>query len=369
MTDTAPFYWVFIGTYTDPARAAGQQSEGVYVYQLNPADGALTYVSSADPGPNPSFLAVHPTGRYVDAVNEVEQMGNRRGGGVTAFTFDPATGTLTLLNQETAHGTISCHISLDAAGRHAFAANYGSGDVLALPIDADGKLGKAGQVIDHVKLVPGAEPGTARAHSILVDPGQHYALAADLGLDRLMIYAYNAATGELASNHTQPWAQAVKGAGPRHFDFHPNGKYVYLINELNATMMVFAYDAEKGTLDELQTLSTLPAGYEGVKSCADVHVSPDGRYLYGSNRGHDSIVIYAIDPASGLLTLVGHTPTGGKTPRNFGLDPTGTYVYVCNQDSNNIVTFTRDAASGRLTPTGQVINVPAPVCIKFFPGA
>jgi 6-phosphogluconolactonase len=369
MPDTAPFYWVFIGTYTDPARAAGQQSEGVYVYRLDPADGSLTYVSSADPGPNPSFVAVHPTGRYLYAVNEVEKMGNVRGGGVTAFAFDPAAGQLTLLNQETAHGTISCHISLDAAGRHAFAANYGSGDVLSLPVGADGRLSKAGQIVDHVSLVPGAQQNTARAHSILVDPGQKYALAADLGLDRLFIYQFDAASGKLTLNPNQPWAQAVKGAGPRHFDFHPNGKFVYLINELNATMMAFAYDAARGTLTELQTLSTLPAGYAGTKSCADVHVSPDGRYLYGSNRGHDSLVIYAIDASTGKLTLVGHQSTQGKTPRNFGLDPTGAYVYVCNQDSNSIVTFRRDAASGQLTPTGQVTSVPAPVCIKFFPGA
>ena len=366
MTSPNTPYWVFIGTYTEAARAAGQPSEGIYVYRMDPADGTLTYVGSGDPGPNPSFLAVHPSGRFLYAVNEVGEVNGQRGGGVSAFAFDPATGQLTLLNQENAHGSISCHITVDAAGKFALAANYGSGDVLVLPINPDGTLRSASHIVDHVSLVPGAEPNTSRAHSILLDPGQHYALAADLGLDRIMIYRYDGVNGKLNLNLNQPWVQAVKGAGPRHFDFHPNGRYVYLINELNATVTALAYDSVDGTLTELQTLSALPAGYEGPKSCADIHVSPDGRFLYGSNRGHDSLVIYAIDPASGLLTLVGHTSTQGRTPRNFSLDPTGTFLFAANQDSNTIVTFRRDAATGQLTPTGQVITVPSPVCLKFL---
>jgi 6-phosphogluconolactonase len=369
MTNADTPYWVFIGTYTEQARAAGHPSEGVYVYRLNPADGTLTYAGSGDPGPNPSFLAVHPTGRYVYAVNEVERMGDRRGGGVTAFAFDRATGQLSRLNQESAHGTVSCHISVDGAGRYALAANYGSGDVLVLPIEPDGTVRPASQIVDHVSLVPGAEPGTARAHSLTLDPAQRYALAADLGLDRVMIYQYDGLDGKLTLNSHQPWVQTAKGAGPRHLDFHPNGRYVYLINELNATVTALAYGPEQGTLTELQTLSALPAGYEGVKSCADIHVSPDGRFVYGSNRGHDSLVIFAIDPATGLLTLVGHTATQGRTPRNFALDPTGTYLFAANQDSHQIVTFRRDAATGQLTPTGQVTDVPMPVCIKFLAAA
>ncbi len=362
MTDASAPYWVFIGTYTEAARAAGQPSEGIYVYQMDPATGTLTYVGSADPGPNPSFLAVHPSGRFLYSVSEVAE----RGGGLSAFAFDQATGKLTLLNQESAHGTTSCHISTDAAGKFALAANYGSGDVLVLPINADGTLRAASQIVDHAALVPGAVAGTARAHSILVDATQKYALAADLGLDRIMIYQYDGVNGQLTLNPNQPWVQAVKGAGPRHFDFHPNGRFVYLINELNGTATAFAWDAAQGTLKELQTLSTLPAGYSGGKSCADMHVSPDGRFLYGSNRGHDSIVIYALDPATGLMTLVGHTATQGRTPRNFGLDPTGTFLFAAHQDSNTIVTFGRDTATGQLTPTGQVINLPSPVCIKFL---
>jgi len=365
MTNAIAPYWVFVGTYTEAARAAGQPSEGIYVYQMDPASGTLTYVGSADPGPNPSFLAVHPSGRHIFAVSEVAE----RGGGVSAFAFDRATGKLAVLNQESAHGTTSCHISVDAAGKFALAANYGSGDVLVFPINADGTLRAASQIVDHAGLVPGAVAGTARAHSILLDATQRYALAADLGLDRIMIYQYDGATGTLTLNPNQPWVQAVQGAGPRHFDFHPNGRYVYLINELNATVTAFAWGAERGTLTELQTLSTLPAGYEGGKSCADIHVAPDGRFLYGSNRGHDSLVTYAIDPATGRLALVGHTSTQGRTPRNFNLDPTGAFLFAANQDSNTIVTFRRDAATGTLTPTGQVINVPSPVCIKFLAAA
>lgn len=365
MTNATTPYWVFIGTYTNTA----QHSDGIYVYRMDPADGSLTYVSSADPGPNPSFLAVHPSGRFLYAVNEVAQMGDKRGGGVTAFAFDPATGQLTRLNQETAHGTVSCHISVDAAGKFALAANYGSGDVLALPINPDGTLRPASHIVDHVSLVPGAAPNTSRAHSITLDAGQRFALAADLGLDRIMIYRYDGVNGKLNLNLNQPWVQAAAGAGPRHLDFHPNGQYVYLINELNATLTALAYDGNEGTLTELQTVSTLPEGYTGGKSCADIHVSPDGRFVYGSNRGHDSIVIFAIDPATGRLTLVGHTLTQGRTPRNFALDPTGTYLFAANQDSNTIVTFRRDAATGQLTPTGQVTSVTSPVCLKFLAAA
>ena len=284
---------------------------------MDAADGKLTYVGSANPVPNPSFLAVHPSGNYLYSVNEVAE----KGGGVTAFAFDQQTGKLTQLNRGDQPQHAKVHISTDAAGKFALAANYGSGDVLVLPINPDGTLRPASDFKDHASQVPGAVAGTARAHSILLDATQKYALAADLGIDRIMIYQFDGVNGKLTLNPKQPWVQAVKGAGPRHFDFHPSGKYVYLINELNGTLTAFAWGAEQGTLTELQTLSTLPAGYTGGISCADIHISPDGRFVYGSNRGHDSLVTFAIDPATGRMTLVGHTPTQGRTPRNFGLDP------------------------------------------------
>ncbi|MCC7357940.1 MAG: lactonase family protein [Anaerolineales bacterium] len=368
MPDSALPYWVLVGTYTQGGFATGP-SQGVYVYRLDPADGTLTYVGFGDPGPNPSFLAVHPSGRFVYTVNEVDNFGGRRSGGVTAFAFDRQTGALTRLNQESAHGTVSCHISVDPAGRFALAANYGSGDTLVIPIRADGTLGPAAQIVDHVSLVPGAAPDTSHAHSANLAPDGRFVLVADLGLDRVMIYAYNAATGHLSLNPNQPWYETAKGAGPRHLDFHPSGRYVYVINELNSTLTALAYDPDRGLLTELQTLSTLPAGYSGGNSCADVHVSPDGRFVYGSNRGHDSLAAFSIDPATGLLTLAAHTSTAGRTPRNFNLDPTGRFVYVGNQDTAQIVVFRRDAATGALTLTGQVLDVPSPVCIKFLAAA
>ena len=369
MTNSATPYWVFVGTYTEGGFAPKEPSQGVYVFRMDPATGSLTLAGTGDPGPNPSFLAVHPSGRYVYTVNEVDNFGGQRSGGVTAFAFDSQTGALTRLNQESAHGTVSCHISVAPAGQFALAANYGSGDTLVIPIRADGTLGPAAQIVDHVSLVPGAVPDTSRAHSANLAPDGRFVLVADLGLDRVMIYAFDADTGHLSLNPNQPWLETAKGAGPRHLDFHPSGRYVYLINELNATLSALAYDPARGLLTELQTLSTLPAGYTGGKSCADIHVSPDGRFVYGSNRGHDSLAIFAIDPATGRLTLVAHTATEGRTPRNFNLDPTGNFVYVGNQDTNQIVIYRRDAATGTLTLTGQVVDIPAPVCIKFLAAA
>ena len=246
-------------------------------------------------------------------------------------------------------------------------ANYSSGSVAVLPVMKDGRLVEASDAVQHEGASVNASRQKApHAHSITLDPANRYAFAADLGTDKVMIYRLDAARGKLIPNKP-PWACTKPGAGPRHFAFHPSGKYAYVINELDSTMMAFTYDGSRGSLTEIQIAPTLPEGWEGTNYCADVHVHPGGRFLYGSNRGHDSIVIYAIDPSTGRLALRGHGPTLGKAPRNFAIDPTGTFLLAANQDSDNIVVFRIDPATGLLSPTGHELKLPKPVCIKFAP--
>jgi 6-phosphogluconolactonase len=250
-------------------------------------------------------------------------------------------------------------------GRHVMVANFTGGNVAVLPIREDGTLRPATDVVQHSALGTDAPSDKkSHAHSIILDPTKRFAIAADLGLDCLMVYQLDPDKGKLVP-HTRPRIKVRDGAGPRHLDFHPGGQYAYLINELNGTIIAYAFDPQEGTFEELQTVPTLPEGYTGHVQCADVHVAPSGKFVYGSNRGHDSLVIYAIDQTSGHLTYVGHEPTRGKTPRNFAIDPSGVFLFAANQDSGNIVTFRIERETGKLSPTGQVTEVPAPVCIKI----
>jgi 6-phosphogluconolactonase len=350
---------VYVGTYTHG------KSEGIYVYRMDAASGALTLVNKATGVANPSFLDPHPNGRFLYAVNEVGNFGGKSSGAVSAFAADPKTGKLTYLNQQASGGAAPCHLSVDKTGQFVLAANYGGGSVCVLPIQEDGKLGEATDFIQHEgsSVNPRRQEGP-HAHSVMIDAANRFAFVADLGLDKVMVYRMNLAEGKLTPNDP-PWAQVKPGAGPRHFDFHPNGKYAYLINELDSTLTAFAYDAQKGGLAEIETVSTLPADFNGTSHCADVHVHPSGQFVYGSNRGHDSIVIFAIDPNTGKLSYVGHQSTQGKTPRNFGIDPTGMFLLAANQSTDTIVTFRIDSQTGQLTPTGHVTQAPTPVCLKM----
>lgn len=366
-TTPGPAYLVYIGTYTEPQNVPGAHSQGIYVYRMDAASGTLTPVGVAPCDRNPSFVAVHPNGRWLYAVHEVETFDGAPGGGVSAFALDPQTGLPQPLNQQLSRGSIPCHVNFDGSGRYALAANYVSGSVAMLPLDDDGRLQPASDVVAHRDLEMGVPADkTAHAHMVYLAPGQRWVYSPDLGLDRVIVYEPDAQTGRLRP-HADRALRTAHGAGPRHLDFHPNGRWAYLINELNGTLSALAYDKVDGGLRELQTVSTLPAGYTGPVSCGDVHVHPNGRFVYGSNRGHDSLVIFAIDPEQGTLSLVGHEPTQGRTPRNFALDPAGRFLLAANQDSSTIVTFRVDAETGRLTPTGQTIEVPAPVCIQFHP--
>lgn len=353
---------VYVGTYTR------RGSEGIYTCALDMSTGALRPLAATGGLSDPSFLALDPRRRRLYAVSEVDRFEGQPGGGVGAYAIAPDTGALTPLNRVGSGGTWPCHISVEATGRHALVANYRDGRVAMLPILSDGRLGPASHAVQHEgsSVHPQRQAGP-HAHSITPDPGNRYALAADLGLDQVLVYRMDLAAGQLRA--ADPPHIAIKaGSGPRHLDFHPSRRFVYLINEIGSTMAALAYDETRGTLHEQQTLSTLPAGYEGVSHCADVHVAPSGRFLYGSNRGHDSIVIYALD-AAGRMTLVGLEPTRGKNPRNFAIDPTGTFLLAANQDSDNIVTFRIDPDTGKLSYTGHEASISMPVCLKVVPMA
>jgi len=354
-------YLVYIGTYTD------KQSKGIYAYRFDPAKDQLTSLGLAAETVNPSFLAVDASRRFLYAVNEMSQYEGRSSGGVSAFAIAPGTGKLTLLNEVASGGADPCHLTLDKTGRYLLVANYGGGSLAVFPILKDGRLGEASAFVQHTgsSVDPKRQEGP-HAHSIYVSPDNRFALCADLGLDEVLVYRFDAGTGTLTPNNPA-FALVSAGAGPRHFAFSPNGKFGYVIDEMQSTVTVFSYEPGSGALDVTQTVSTLPQEFKGESTAAEVAVYPSGKFLYGSNRGHDSIAVFTINSRKGTLTPLGYTPTLGKTPRNFAIDPTGSYLFVANQDSDNIVQFRIDPNSGRLTPTGQVLLVPAPVCVIFLP--
>lgn len=350
--------FVYIGTYTAGA------SEGIYRYRLDMATGALEPDSAVIDKANPSFLTMDVSGRYLYAVNELTDYGGQSSGAVTAYAVDPATGRLTHLNPQPSEGGAPCYISLDPTGRYALVANYVGGSVTVLPIGPDGTLGQATDCVQH----EGSGPNPARqeaphADSIQMDPSGNWVLVPDLGLDRIFTYRLDPDRGKLEPGPI-PWCSTRPGAGPRHMTFHPTAPYAYVINELDSSMTAFHFDAARGSLAELQTVSTLPDDYTGPNTGADIHMHPSGRFLYGSNRGHDSIVRYQVDAGTGRLTLVAHESTRGRTPRNFALDPTAQFLLAANQDSGTVVTFRVDQQSGALTFTGHVAAVPSPVCLK-----
>jgi 6-phosphogluconolactonase len=356
---------VYVGTYTRIGPTRAGQAQGIYVYRLDPASGALTLASKIPKVVNPSYVVLHPNGRYLYAVNEIQTMDRKPGGGVSAFAIDLETGALRYLNRQSSHGTDPCHLSVDRNGRYLFVANYSSGSVAVYPLTDDGQLEPASDVVQHAGSSVDPERQTGpHAHSINVDPSNRYALVADLGLDQILVYRLDLERGKLVPNDP-PHVATAPGGGPRHLDFHPSGRFVYVVNEMGSSITGYAYDAERGALRPLQTLSMLPEGFAGSNDCADIHVHPSGAFVYASNRGHDSIASFAIDSRTGLLTRLGWESTQGHTPRGFNIDPTGALLLAANQDSSTIVAFKIDAISGRLTPTGSTSAVPTPVCVKF----
>ena len=351
---------LYIGTYT------GEKSKGIYTSVLDLQSGKLSPAELAVEVKNPSFLAVHPTDRtLLYAVSEVDDAGGKPTGAVVALRRDPATNRLTQLNAEASGGGGPCHLVVDAAGKTVLVANYGGGSVASLPIRADGKLGPAVSVIQHQgSSVNPQRQKEPHAHSINLDPANKFAFAADLGLDQVLVYRFDAATGKLTHNDP-PHAKVAPGAGPRHFAFRPDGKFAYVINELGNTVTAFAFDSGKGVLSTIQDVTTLPKDYQEASYTAEVVAHPTGKFLYGSNRGHDSIAMYAVESTTGKLTSLGQQSTGGKGPRNFVIDPSGKWLLAENGGSDTIYVFRIDPQTGKLGETGNKLDVPVPVCVRF----
>jgi 6-phosphogluconolactonase len=361
---------VFVGTYTDPilfgtGKILQGKGEGIYVYRLDHSSGSLELVNKNTGITNPSYLAFDATRRFMYAVNELKAYEGKPTGTVSAFSVDQANGSLRLLNRQPTHGTDPCHVVVDQQRNHVFVANFMSGSVCVLPVADDGSLGSASDFIQHQGsgIDPVRQKGP-HAHAVTLDPSNRFAFVPDLGLDRLMAYRFDPRRGMLEPNAV-PWIKMKPGAGPRHVCLHPGGRFAYLVNELDSTVSALSYDEREGTFEYLNSVSTLPDGFHGDSTCAEIQVSPSGMFVYASNRGHDSIVIYRIDQATGTLSRVGHASTLGRTPRNFGIDPSGRFMLVANQDSDSIVAFHIDGKTGALQPAGHAAEVPTPVCVKF----
>ena len=346
--------FVYVGTYTTTQHG---RAEGIHVFRFDPKTGELAHVQTVSPVADPSFLVLDAEQRFLYAVNE------RAEGTVSAFARNPESGELRFINSQSSHGADPCQLSIDASGKYVLVANYSSGTVAALPIAGDGSLEAASSVVQHEgsSVISDRQAGP-HTHMIAPTPEGQSILVTDLGTDEVVIYRLDVGTGQLM----REGAFLVEpGSGPRHFAFSPNGLNLFVINELSSTLSVFAYDAEKLAFPQLQSVSTLPDYFGGENSCAHVVVSADGRYVYGSNRGHDSIAIWSVGEAAGEVSRVDIVPAGGEEPRNFAIDPTGGWLLAANQKSDTIVTFQRDQETGMLTPEDVPATVPTPVCIVF----
>ena len=352
-------YLAFAGTYTGP------KSKGVLAFRFDSSTGRLEPLGLAAECRNPTFLAVHPNGRVLYAISEVGSAG--KPGQAMAFRIEGASGRLSLIGTQSTGGPGPCHVSVDATGKHLFAANYGGGSVACFPLGPDGAIRESTTFIQHQgkSANPRRQEGP-HAHGIYPDPAGRFVLVPDLGLDKVMVYRFDAARGVLETN-TPAFAQLPSGAGPRHLAFHPNGRVVYVINELDSTIAVHTYDAARGELARVQIVPTLPEDFKGQSTCAEVQVHPSGRFVWGSNRGHDSLAAFTVDEATGRLTPAGHTPTRGKAPRHFTVDPTGKWMLAENQSSDSISVFAIDPVRGTLTPAGGLTEAGSPVCLVFAP--
>lgn len=350
----------FVGTYT-----AGK-SKGIYLCSLNTSTGRIKQLNVTGDIVNPSFVTMDANRRYLYAVSETEKFEGQASGSVYAYSINPDTKALNFINRRPSHGTDPCYITVDHDNRFVLVANYSSGSVSVYPIMDNGGLGKLTFLDQHhgSSVNPDRQKGP-HAHCVMLDPSNRHTLSVDLGLDKILVNLFNGRNGSLETA-PNPYVSVKPGAGPRHVKFSPDGKKVYLICEMGSLMMVFDYDAEIGKLTQIQTISTLPDNFRGSNTAAEVQISSNGLYVYGSNRGDDSIVAYSADPVNGKLTVIQHQPTLGKTPRHFTLDPSGSFLLAANKDSNNIVVFSVNRGTGKITPTGQTFDIPSPVCLKFI---
>ena len=358
---------VYAGTYT------GAKSKGIYLFRLQTdnlevsQNITLVPLGLAAETQNPSFLELDLKRRLLFAVNETNEFEGKPTGAVSAFSIDRSTGKLTLLNQRPSMGTGPCHLVLDNAGKNLLVANYGSGSVAVLPVAPDGRLGESSDMVQHSgkSVNPDRQKGP-HAHCVTLDSANRFAFVCDLGLDKVMAYRFDAQQGKLTPN--DPAFTALKpGAGPRHMVFRPDGRFAYVINEMDSTVAAFAYDAQAGSLKELQTISTLPGYYDGPNSAAEVGMHPSGKYLYASNRGNNTVILFNVDAAKGTLEYTEEQGTGGKTPRHFGIEPSAKHMAIANQDSDTLLAARIDAGNGRLKPSGVFAAVPSPACARFLP--
>jgi 6-phosphogluconolactonase len=350
---------VYFGTFT------GAKSKGIYISRFDSTTGSLTSPQLAAEIENPTFLAVAPGEHFLYAVSEVKKIGDKNTGAVNAYAMDAATGKLTLLDQQLSGGSGPCHISVDATDKCLLVANYLAGSIAALPIHADGSLGEATTTIQHFgSSVNTNRQAVPHAHSIYPAPDNRFVLNCDLGLDKVFAYRLDADAAKLSAGDP-PFTTVAPGSGPRHLVFSADGKFVYVINEMGSTIMVFNYDAANAAMTQVQTISTLPKDFSAVSTCAEIALHPSGKFLYASNRGHDSITLFSVDQNTGKLTFVEHQSTLGHKPRHFTVDPSGRWLIAENQDSDSVVVFAIDADTGKLKPTGQTLSLGSPVCAVF----
>jgi 6-phosphogluconolactonase len=359
----------YIGTYTRRESFVDGKAEGIYIYHLDLASGALIYAATVtgDGTVNPSFLALAPDKGCLYAVNEITG-GKSLHGLVSAFAIDPVTKHLSYLNQQSTYGLAPCYVSIEPEGRYCLVANYVTGSVCVLPVQEDGRLGEATHTVRFSGSGPNPErQGSPHVHMIVPSIDGSFILAIDLGTDKLMTFRLDMERGMLIPADS-PWTQMPPGTGPRHLAFHPHRPFAYVIGELQSTVTVFHYVERQGTFEALQTISTLPNDFTGQNLGAEIKVAPSGRFVYASNRGHDSLAIYATDEETGKLWVVGHQSTQGVGPRDFIIDPSGTLLLVANQDTDTVITFWIDQDSGMLTATGHMATVPTPVCLQMYRG-
>jgi 6-phosphogluconolactonase len=356
--ESARQYLVYIGTYTDHG------SKGIYACRFDSLTGKLTSLGLAAEAAEPSFLAIDSSRRFLYAANEITSYQGQPSGALSAFAIQPETGKLSRLNQVASHDQGPAHITLDRTHKYALVSNYTLGSVAVFPLLKDHRLGEMTSFVQHKgrSINPQRQKGP-HAHAIALSPDNRFAVVADLGLDQLLVYGFDAATGTLGAN--PQIVRASPGAGPRHLVFSSDAGFLYVINELESTIVSYSYDATTGALHAVETIPTLPKSFSGESTAAEIEIHPSGRFLFASNRGDDSLAVFAIDSHRGTLTQVETDPTGGKTPRSFSVDPTGSWLLVGNQDSDNIVVFRIDQKTGHLTPTGDVLPVPSPACLMF----
>lgn len=362
---------VYIGTYTEPilfgtGKVLMGKGKGIYVCEMDLQSGRMRLVGVKEQVVNPSYIAFGHNGNHIYAVNELKTYNGQASGTVSAFRLGQQPSDMEFLGLRLTMGTDPCHVAIDRSGKFLAVANFRTGSVAIFPILSDGSLGERTAFVQHTgsSIDPKRQTGP-HAHSIIFDPSNRYLLVPDLGIDKVVVYEFDSATGSIASSQKRS-VSVTAGSGPRYLEYHPSGAFAYLINELNSTVTAFTVDQE-GLLSEIQNIRTLPEGYEGESTCADLHIAPSGQYLYASNRGHDSLAMFAINAQTGMLTAIGHISTHGRIPRNFVIDPSGRFVLVANQDSDNIAVFEIDSRNGLLAYTGIEVEVPTPVCVRFLP--